>query len=260
LEEVIQRYVHYLKLTEGTRRKVQAALIYPMILFGALIGAAAFMLLWVVPRFAGFFDGFEADLPLLTVILLTVAQTIRGHLAIFVSALFAAGIAVSFWSRRSGSRAIIDRLKLRLPFLGPVVHLFATSQLFRSLATLLSGGIPLVQSIEISSESVGNRFMGVTVAPVADRVREGKSFSQSLEATGQFSNIAIEMARVGETTGSLSHMLTSVADFADEEIENRLNIMLAMLTPAVLILLGGFVAIVLLAIYLPLFSMAGVAQ
>jgi type IV pilus assembly protein PilC len=118
----------------------------------------------------------------------------------------------------------------------------------------------LVQSIEISASSVANRFLGVTVAPVADRVREGKSFSASLDATGQFSNIAIEMAKVGETTGSLAHMLTSVADFNDEEIENRLNIMLAMLTPAVLIFLGGFVAIILLALYLPLFSMAGVAR
>jgi type IV pilus assembly protein PilC len=196
----------------------------------------------------------------LTVILLTVANTVRDHIVVFASAFAAAGLAATIWSRRPGSRARIDRWKLRLPFLGPVVHLFSTSQLFRSLATLLSGGIPLVQSIEISASSVANRFLGVTVAPVADRVREGKSFSASLDATGQFSNIAIEMAKVGETTGSLAHMLTSVADFNDEEIENRLNIMLAMLTPAVLIFLGGFVAVILLALYLPLFSMAGVAR
>ena len=100
----------------------------------------------------------------------------------------------------------------------------------------------------------------IAPSPVADRVREGKSFSANLDATGQFSNIAIEMAKVGESTGSLADMLSSVADFSDEEIENRLNIMLAMLTPAVLILLGVFVAIILLALYLPLFSMAGAAR
>lgn len=260
LEEVLQRYVRYLKLTEGTKAKVVAALIYPVILFGALIGAATFLLLWVVPRFAGFFEGFEAELPLLTVILLGVAHTIRDHLLFISLAVVFAAAMLYAWSRGTGSRATIDRWKLRLPFLGPVIHLFATSQLFRSLATLLAGGIPLVQSIEVAAGSVGNRFIGQTVRPVADRVREGKSFSAALDATTQFSNIAIEMARVGESTGSLSEMLTNVADFSDEEIENRLNIMLAMLTPAVLVLLGGFVAIILLALYLPLFSMAGVAR
>jgi type IV pilus assembly protein PilC len=260
LEEVIQRYVRYLKLTEATKNKVIAALIYPVILFMALIGAASFLLLWVVPRFSGFFDGFDTELPLITIVMLGVANTFRANLYIIVPSLLAALALGYVWSRRSGSRVTLDRFKLRLPFLGPVLHLFATSQLFRSLATLLAGGIPLVQSIEVAAASVGNRCIGESVSPVADRVSEGKSFSASLDATGQFSNIAIEMARVGETTGSLSEMLTNVADFADEEIDNRLNIMLAMLTPVVLVLLGGFVAIILLALYLPLFSMAGAAR
>ncbi len=260
LEEVIQRYVRYLKLTEATKNKVIAALVYPVILFAALLGAASFLILWVVPRFAGFFEGFDADLPLITVVMLGVATTVRANLYIIFPALLAALALGYIWSRRAGSRVTLDRFKLRVPFLGPVLHLFATSQLFRSLATLLAGGIPLVQSIEVAASSVGNRFIGESVSPVADRVSEGKSFSASLDATEQFSNIAIEMSRVGETTGSLSEMLTNIADFADEEIENRLNIMLAMLTPIVLVLLGGFVAIILLALYLPLFSMAGAAR
>lgn len=260
LEEVIRRYVNYLKLTEGTKNKVVAALVYPVILFGALIAAATFLLLWVVPRFSGFFEGFDSELPFLTVVLLGIASTLQDHLTLISIAIVASLMLLYLWSKRAGSRVAIDRWKLRLPFLGPVIHLFSTSQLFRSLATLLSGGIPLVQSIDIAAAAVGNRFIGETVSPVADRVREGKSFSANLDATGQFSNIAIEMARVGETTGSLADMLSSVADFSDEEIENRLNIMLAMLTPAVLILLGVFVAIILLALYLPLFSMAGAAR
>jgi type IV pilus assembly protein PilC len=260
LEEVIQRYVEYLKLTEGTKNKVVAALVYPVILFGALIGAATFLLLWVVPRFSGFFEGFDAELPFLTVMLLGIANTLRNHLALIFLAVAASLVLLYAWSRRASSRVTIDKWKLRIPFLGSVIHLFATSQLFRSLATLLSGGIPLVQSIEVAAGSISNRYIGETVAPVAERVKEGKSFSANLDTTGQFSNIAIEMARVGESTGSLAEMLSSVADFSDEEIENRLNIMLAMLTPAVLILLGSFVAVILLALYLPLFSMAGVAR
>ena len=260
LEQVIARYVQYLKLIEGTKRKVVAALVYPAILVCALMAAAIFLMLWVVPRFSGFFEGFDAELPLLTVILLGVANGMRENLFPLASIVIAGLVVVTVWSRREGSRITIDRLTLRLPFLGSVLHLFATSQLTRALSTLLYGGIPLVQAIEISAASIGNRFMGGQVAPVADRVREGKSFSVCLDSTGQFSNMAIEMTKVGETTGSLADMLVSVADFCDEEIENRLDLMLAMLTPLVLMALGGFVALILLSLYLPLFSMAGAAR
>jgi type IV pilus assembly protein PilC len=255
LETVIQRYVQYLKLTEGTKKKVVAAMVYPIFLFITLIIAAAFLLLWVVPRFAGFFEGFNAKLPFLTVVLLTIARILQDNIWILL-AIFAGTAYVFFsWSRREGSKAVIDRYLLRLPFLGSVFHLFATSQLTRSLGTLLSGGIPLVQAIDIAAGSIGNRHVGQAVVPVAERVREGKSFSTSLEETGEFSNLTIEMVKVGENTGGLAEMLQNVADFADEEIDNRLNLMLSMLTPIVLLFMGGMVAVILLSIYLPMFDL-----
>ncbi|MGH9390556.1 MAG: type II secretion system F family protein, partial [Vicinamibacteria bacterium] len=255
LETVLQRYVSYLKLTEGTKKKVVAAMVYPIFLFISLIVAAAFLLLWVVPRFAGFFEGFDADLPFLTVVLLTVANTLQENLWIILTALAAASYFLYRWSRREGSKAIFDRLLLKLPFMGSIFHLFATSQLTRSLGTLLSGGIPLVQAIDVAAGSIGNRHVGQAVVPVAERVREGKAFSLSLEETGEFSNLTIEMVKVGENTGGLAEMLQNVADFADEEIDNRLNLMLSMLTPVVLLFMGGLVAVILLSIYLPMFDL-----
>ncbi len=255
LETVIQRYVQYLKLTEGTRKKVVAAMVYPIFLFISLIVAAAFLLLWVVPRFAGFFEGFDAKLPFLTVVLLTVAKTLQNNVWYILAALAAGSYFLFSWSRREGSKAIIDRILLKLPFLGAIFHLFATSQLTRSLGTLLSGGIPLVQAIDIAAGSIGNRHVGQAVVPVAERVREGKAFSISLEETGEFSNLTIEMVKVGENTGGLAEMLQNVADFADEEIDNRLNLMLSMLTPVVLLFMGGMVAVILLSIYLPMFDL-----
>ena len=248
LETVIARYVQYLKLSEATRKKVVAALVYPAFLFGTLVCAAAFLLLWVIPRFAGFFEGFDAELPILTVILLTVAQTLRDHILIILIVVAGAGAFFYAWSKRPGSNAVIDRFLLKLPFLGHILHLFATSQLTRSLGTLLSGGIPLVQAI------------GGAVIPVADRVREGKAFSSSLDETGEFSNLTIEMVKVGENTGGLADMLENVADFADEEIDNRLNLMLSMLAPVVLMFMGGLVAMILLAIYLPMFDLINAAR
>jgi type IV pilus assembly protein PilC len=258
MEEVIRRYVQYLKLTEGTRRKVTGALIYPAFLSAVLALAAAILLFHVVPTFGGFFESFQADLPPLTVALLTFANTVREHYLLLLFLLTLSGLAFYVWSRQKSSRATIDRIKLRLPYFGELLRLFSTSQLTRSLSTLLAGGIPLVQSIEIAAGSIGNRFVGEKVRPVADRVREGKSFAASLDGTGQFANMVVEMTKVGETTGSLAEMLGSVADFSDEEIENKLNIMMAMLTPVLLIVMGGFVAMILLALYLPLFGLAGV--
>ena len=260
LETVITRYVRYLKLSESTRKKVVAALIYPAFLFNTLVWAAAFLLLWVIPRFAGFFEGFDAELPILTVILLTVAQTLRDHILIIFIVVAGAGAFFYAWSKRPGSKAVIDRFLLKLPFLGHILHLFATSQLTRSLGTLLSGGIPLVQAIDISAGSIGNRHIGGAVVPVADRVREGKAFSSSLDETGEFSNLTIEMVKVGENTGGLADMLESVADFADEEIDNRLNLMLSMLAPVVLMFMGGLVAMILLAIYLPMFDLINASR
>ena len=255
LETVIQRYVQYLKLTEGTKKKVVAAMVYPIFLFFSLIVAAAFLLLWVVPRFAGFFEGFNAQLPILTRILLGVANTLQDNFWILLAALAGGSYFLYTWSRRQGSKAVIDRLLLKLPFLGSIFHLFATSQLTRSLGTLLAGGIPLVQAIDIAGDSIGNRHVGLAIVPVAERVREGKSFSASLEETRAFSHLTIEMVKVGENTGGLSEMLQNVADFADEEIDNRLNLMLSMLTPVVLLFMGGLVAVILLSIYLPMFDL-----
>ena len=260
LEEVLQRYVSYLKLSEATRKKVVAALVYPAFLFLTLVIAAAFLLLWVIPRFAGFFEGFNSELPVLTVVLLTVAEFLSDHILIIFAATVGGGLFFYLWSKRAGSKAIIDKYLLKIPFLGPVLHLFATSQLTRSLGTLLSGGIPLVQAIDISAGSISNRHIGGAVSPVAERVREGKAFSGSLEETDEFSNLTIEMVKVGENTGGLADMLQNVADFADEEIDNRLNLMLSMLAPVVLMFMGGLVAMILLAIYLPMFDLINAAR
>jgi type IV pilus assembly protein PilC len=260
LEQVIRRYLNYQKLTEGTRKKVVAALVYPAFLFVFMLAAVSYLLLVVMPKFSEFFDTFNAELPPLTVALLAVATWVRDHFLAVSLSLLAGSTFLYFWAQGHHARATLDRFLLDIPFVGPVLRLFATSQLTRSLSTLLAGGIPLVQSIDIAARSIGNRFLGETLAPVAERVREGKSFAASLEATGQVSNLTIEMAKVGEATGGLSDMMANVADFCDEEISNRLEIMLSMLTPVVLVVMGGIVAMMLLALYMPLFELAGAAS
>lgn len=259
LEQVIRRYLNYQKLTLGTQKKVVAALVYPCFLFAFMIIAAGYLLLVVIPKFSELFEtigGAGKQLPPLTVALLGVANAARDHYVLILTVVV--GSAVLLYSLVKKSPASVDRVTLEVPIVGKVLRLFATSQLNRSLSTLLAGGIPLVQSIEISARSIGNRYLGDKVAPVADRVREGKSFASCLEATGEMDNLTIEMAKVGEATGGLAEMLSNVADFCDEEIENRLNVLLALLTPVVLAIMGALVAVMLLAIYMPLFEAASI--
>jgi type IV pilus assembly protein PilC len=260
LEPVIRRYVSYQKLAEASKKKVIAAMVYPAFLFAFMISAVGYLLLGVIPKFADFFAVFNAELPPLTVFLLGIAGFLRDHIFLVVLGLGAAVVLFIGWLQRPGSKALVDRGLLRIPVMGTVFHLLATSQLCRSLSTLLAGGMPLVQAIDIAAQSIGNRFLGEKVGPVSEKVREGKSFASSLEATGYVSNLTVELAKVGESTGSLAEMMSNVADFCDEEVENRLEILLSMLTPIVLLLMGGLVAIMILAIYMPLFELASVSR
>ena len=147
-----------------------------------------------------------------------------------------------------------------MPAIGEVLRLYGVSQFARSLGTLLAGGMPLVSAIPVAARAVGNRYLRSVLEPTAGAVREGRSFVETLAETGEVPGFALQMVRVGEGTGDLARMVSSVADFNDEVIENRVTVLLSLLTPVVLLILGGFVALVLLAIYLPLFSLASVPQ
>ena len=161
------------------------------------------------------------------------------------------------WGRTEPGRATIDRLKLRVPFIGPVLHRFALAELCRSLGTLLAGGIPLVPAFEIAVASVGNTWVRSRVEPTIQLVREGKPFHQALEESGMFLDMAVDMVKVGEATGSLDEMLGSVADFLDEQIETRMQRILSLIEPLMLVVMGIMIAILLISIYLPLFGMLG---
>jgi type IV pilus assembly protein PilC len=172
-------------------------------------------------------------------------------------AIVGAVFALRSWGRTEPGRLALDRVKLRVPVLGPVLHRFALSEFSRSLATLLSGGIPLVPSFEIGIASVGNAYVRNKIAPTIQMVREGKPFYAALETSGIFTDMAIDMVKVGEATGSLDEMLNSVADFLDEQIETRMQRLLSLVEPIMLVFMGLIIAILLISIYLPMYSMLG---
>ena len=252
IANVLLRYIAYQKTIIALKRKVTSALIYPAILFVLMIGLIAILILWVVPKFTDFYKDMGADLPLLTRVLISISVFVTQK-ALFVAALLVL-LAVAFraWVRSPAGRLALDRIMVRVPIVGGVFHRFAVSRFTRTLGTLISGGIPVVTALGMSAHAVGNRDFEGRLLDVERKVREGSSLWESLEATGLFNDIAIEMTRVGESTGSLHDMLTNVSDFYDEEIETRIATIMVFLEPMMLVVMGGFVVLIMLAIYLPL--------
>jgi type IV pilus assembly protein PilC len=257
LEQVIRRFIRYLKLVMDARRRVITALVYPVVLICLSIVMISVMMIYVVPKITVFFENLEVKLPLMTRLLIGVSGFAHRNVIWLALGVLGGGFAFRAWNRTEAGRLWLDRAKLKIPFLGPVLHRFAITELCRSLATLLSGGIPLVPALEIATDAVGNLQVRQAIAPQIQLVREGKPFHEALERSGVFLDMSIDMIKVGEATGSLDEMLTSVADFLDEQIETRMGRILTLIEPLMLVFMGIIVAMILVAIYLPLVSALG---
>lgn len=259
LEGVLRRFLKYQKMIVALRKKVISALIYPIILVTLSVVMVFIMLTKVIPKFAEFYAGFDAELPAFTRLMITVSYVLTNNLVISLIVVAIVIILVRQWVSTTG-RLTWDRLKLQVPFAGGVLHRFAIMQFTQSLGTLLGGGTPMVPAIEIASQSVANRLISTKVFEIVQQVREGEPLWRSLEATGVISDLAVEMIKVGESTGALTEMLGNVSEFYDEEIEARLQRMVAAIEPIILVFMGLVIATLLYAFYLPLFQLTSVGQ
>jgi type IV pilus assembly protein PilC len=258
LDAVLRRFVAYAKVVDTVRKKTISAMVYPAILITLAVVLVGIIAVKVVPTFADFYGSFDAQLPLSTRIIVALSDFVRSNMLLIVIAILGGAATFYTWIHQPGQGARFDRAILRLPYIGKSVHKFSTSQLARTLATLLGGGIPLVNALEIASRSTGNRHMGSEMAIVAQRVREGQGFAASLLERQVVPDVAIKMIEVGESTGALQEMLNSLADFYDEEIETEVGRFVTVIEPALLIIMGLVIAIIVLALYLPLFQMTAV--
>jgi len=258
LDAVLRRYVEYTKIIATVKRKTVSALVYPAILISLAVGLISIIVLKVVPAFSDFYSSFGADLPLVTRMIVRVSELIRSQFILMLVGLAVAAAAVVSWLTQPGQKARFDHLVLGLPMLGQVARKFATSQMARTLATLLGGGLPLVNALDIAAKSVGNQFMAAQLEVVSARVREGESFAAALEARHVFPEVAVKMAEVGESTGALQDMLNTVADFYDEEISTTMERFVTLIEPVLLVFMGLVVAGLLLALYMPLFQLSSV--
>jgi type IV pilus assembly protein PilC len=256
LEQVIRRYVAYVKVVTGVKRKTVSALVYPLILLVLSVVVVAIIVLRVVPGFSGFYAQLDAQLPWSTLVIVAISEFALAYFALLVLGVAAAVAAGYAWIGHPANRARFDRWLLGVPALGSIARKFSTSQAARTLATLLGGGIPLVNAIEVAARSIQNKYMAQELHAAAQQVREGRSFSGAMLESGAFPDVAIKMVEVGESTGALQDMLNSLAEFYDEEIETNLGRFVTMVEPALLVLMGIVIAALLLALYMPLFQLS----
>ncbi|HEY3161672.1 MAG TPA: type II secretion system F family protein [Vicinamibacterales bacterium] len=260
LDEVIRRYVAYEKVIGAVKRRTISALIYPAILVTMMLVLIGIIVLRVVPAFSEFYSNFGKQLPLSTRIIIGISNFAVGNLPLIAIGAIAGAIALASWWKQPGQRTRIDRMLLELPWAGATVRKFSTAQLARTLATLLGGGIPLVNALEIAGRSMSNRHLAVELTDVTRRVREGEGFAAGLRERGVFADVAVKMVEVGESTGALQEMLNSLAEFYDEEIETEVQRFITLIEPVILVVMGMVIALVVLALYMPLFELSSVVQ
>jgi type IV pilus assembly protein PilC len=252
LDDVLSRYVNYMRRSVGLRRKIRGALAYPLFLLFACLGMVIFLTTFVVPRMSDLFSGFNNNLPTITVVVLGISGWLMHNALWFVPALAISAIAIFIWSRTPAGRLTIDQFVLKLPLAGKLLVQMTTAQAARSLATLLAGGITIVESWEIAAESITNLELRRRSSAILPLVREGRSFTESLETAKWLPELALDMIGIGERSGSLREMLDEVATFYDAESEVKLEQLTTILEPAILVVMGGVVVTILLAIYLPI--------
>ncbi len=256
LVEVLERYITYQKLALSVRKKILVSLMYPSVLVVLVILLMVFLVTYVVPSFATLYNSMSAKLPTITIYLIAIGTTARNYVLLGALAIFGAISAFVWWSRKETAQEKIDRVKIKVPLFGNIWIKYQVAQFSRVLGTLLTGGIPLVQGLETAADSLGTPLLRKTLDKAGKMVREGQSLSSSLSATGIFPELSVDMIEVGESTGALPAMLTSVAEFYEEDVNTKMTAALSLIEPAIMIFMGMFVAFVLIALYLPIFSLA----
>jgi type IV pilus assembly protein PilC len=254
LSGVLDYYIAYQRVSTGVKKKILATLVYPVLLVVVAAVIVTYLVTAVVPKFALLYRDLNVDLPRPTQILIAITVDYRWVVLGTIVTLFLAGAVIYFWSRTEEGGTAVDRLKFRMPIVGETLLKFQVAQFSRTLATLLTGGTPLVAALSTASDAITSRLVRATVAQSTQMVREGESLHAALASKGVMPDLALDMIEVGESSGALAPMLTSVAEFYEEEVNLRLSALVSLIEPTILIFMGLLVAFILISLYLPIFS------
>jgi type IV pilus assembly protein PilC len=254
LPGVLDQYIAYQRVSTGVRKKILATLVYPVLLISVAIVIVTYLVTAVIPKFALLYRDLGAELPTPTRVLIALTVDYRFVFLGAVALMALVAVAVFLWSRTQEGGTAFDRLKFRLPVVGDTLLKFQVAQFSRTLATLLTGGTPLVAGLQTACDAVTSKLLRATVGQATQMVREGESLHAALASKGVMPEMALDMIEVGESSGALSPMLNSVAEFYEEEVNLRLGALVSLIEPVLLIFMGLLVAFILISLYLPIFS------
>ncbi|MGC2464099.1 MAG: type II secretion system F family protein [Candidatus Acidiferrum sp.] len=254
LSGVLDYYIAYQRVSTGVKKKILATLVYPILLITVAAIIVTYLVTFVIPKFALLYRDLNVELPKPTRILIAITVDYRYLVIGAVALVFLAAIGIFLWSRTEQGGETFDRLKFRIPVIGDTLLKFQVAQFSRTLATLLTGGTPLVAGLQTAADSISSKLVRSTVTQATQMVREGESLHSALAIKGAMPDLALEMIEVGESSGALAPMLTSVAEFYEEEVSVRLSALVAIIEPTILIFMGLLVAFILISLYLPIFS------
>lgn len=257
LDSVMARLAAYMEKAQRLKRKVKGAMTYPAIVLGISIGVLSIILIFVIPVFEKMFKEFGHALPAPTQMVIDVSNFVKSYILLIL--LLLGGLVFLFkkyYSTEKG-RTQVDRLLLRAPIFGPLLRKVAVAKLTRTLGTLIVSGVPIIEALNVAAGTAGNKIVENAIIKVKTSVTEGKTIAQPLEESGIFPAMVIQMISVGETSGALDKMLTKVADFYDEEVDTAVEALTSMIEPLMIVFLGGTIGTIIIAMYLPIFKMAG---
>src|SRR5438874_11882983 len=256
LEMALNRLSEFQEKAAKIKNKVIAAMVYPLIVMTMAVGIMAFLLVFIVPKFETIFHDMLGDkpLPAVTIFVITVSKVVVNHWLVLIGGIVAAFAGYKFLARTRGGKSVIDRFKLRMPLFGDLIRKTSISRFSRTLGTLVTSGVPILQALNITRETAGNMVIARAIAQVHESVKEGESIVQPLEASGAFPPMVVSMIDVGEETGQLPEMLLKIADVYDDEVDNSVAAMTAALEPIMIVFLALVVGTIVIALFLPLIS------
>ena len=258
LDTILNRLAAYIEKAMALKKRVKTAMFYPSTIVTLAVVVVIFLLMYVIPTFEQLFEGFGATLPLPTVIVLEASRIVRAYLLVMLAGLVAAVVGLRFYYRTPGGKMAIDRLLLRLPVFGPLIRKVAVAKFTRTLGTLVSSGVSILEGLDITARTAGNKVVEEAVLKARTTIAQGKTIAEPLQASGVFPLMVVQMIAVGEQTGALDRMLNKIADFYDEEVDVAVAGLTALLEPLLVIFLGVIIGGVVIAMYLPIFKLISV--
>jgi len=260
LDSIMEQLVIYLNRTEAIKRKVRAALAYPIFVVSFSLIAMVVLLIRIVPMMAEVYDKLGADLPGPTQVVIGASQFVTANLWVFIAVLAALIAVYQFMSRNDQGRLTLDRIKLKIPIFGTLLKKVVVAKFLRTLGTLVVSGLPMIESLELPGNSSGNEVVRNAAHRIAEMVERGSSLSLGFSGVGIFPEIVVQMVATGEETGSLGDMLASVSDHYDDEVETTVEGLASVIEPLMIVLIGGIIAIMLVAMFLPVFHLGGAVR